>query len=91
MGRPPAVGRGRAVANRHAGGADVVRTGSGETSWSLVAENDVAALVACIRTNLDCADICNATLRVLSRQTAYDAATTRARAGSLRPGVQLLR
>ena len=32
----------------------------------------------CIAINLDCADICEMTGRVLSRQTAYDAAVTRA-------------
>jgi hypothetical protein len=33
---------------------------------------DKAKLVACIRTNLDCADICETTGRVLSRHTGYD-------------------
>jgi hypothetical protein len=37
----------------------------------------VADLVKCIRTCLDCADICTATLRVVSRQTEYDANITR--------------
>ncbi len=37
-----------------------------------------ADLRKCIRTNLDCADICEATGRVLSRQTEYDAVVTRA-------------
>jgi Domain of Unknown Function (DUF326) len=31
----------------------------------------------CIRTNLDCADLCEATGRVLSRHTGYDANLTR--------------
>ena len=43
-----------------------------------LAEDDVAAMVKCIRTNLDCADICETTMRVLSRQTEYDANITRA-------------
>ncbi len=30
-------------------------------------------LAKCIRTNLDCADICGTTARVLSRHTGYDA------------------
>jgi hypothetical protein len=34
-------------------------------------------LVTCIRTDLDCADICGATARVLSRHTAYDANISR--------------
>ena len=41
-------------------------------------EPGVADLVRCIRLDLDCADICEMTGRVLSRQTAYDAAVTRA-------------
>nr|WP_238992263.1 four-helix bundle copper-binding protein [Jiangella ureilytica] len=38
----------------------------------------VAELRTCIRTNLDCADICETTARVLSRHTGYDANITRA-------------
>jgi hypothetical protein len=38
----------------------------------------VAELTKCIRTCLDCADVCTATLRVVSRQTDYDANVTRA-------------
>ena len=40
-------------------------------------EDMVADLVACIRTNLDCADLCAATGAVLSRQTGRDMAVTR--------------
>ena len=36
----------------------------------------VADLRKCIRTNLDCADICATTARVLSRHTGYDANLT---------------
>ena len=43
-----------------------------------LAEDSVAELRRCIRTNQDCADICATTARVLSRQTAYDADVTRA-------------
>jgi hypothetical protein len=43
-----------------------------------LSEGDVAELVKCIRLNLDCADICAATGRVVSRQTEYDANVTRA-------------
>lgn len=43
-----------------------------------LAEDDVTAMVKCIRTNADCADICETTMRVLSRQTEYDANVTRA-------------
>jgi hypothetical protein len=37
----------------------------------------IAELAKCIRTNLDCADICTATARVLSRHTGYDANISR--------------
>lgn len=41
-----------------------------------LSEPDVAAMVKCIRLCLDCADICNATVAVTSRQTEYDANIT---------------
>jgi hypothetical protein len=41
-------------------------------------EDMVAELTTCIRTNLDCDDICDATGWVLSRHTGYDANLTRA-------------
>ncbi|MEX0760891.1 MAG: four-helix bundle copper-binding protein [Dehalococcoidia bacterium] len=37
-------------------------------------EERVAELVACIRLNLDCADVCETTGKMLSRQTEYDPA-----------------
>lgn len=40
-------------------------------------EDMVAELTKCIRTDLDCADICETTGRVLSRHTGYDANLTR--------------
>jgi hypothetical protein len=43
-----------------------------------LSEENVAELVKCIRLNLDCADLCAATGRVVSRQTEYDANVTRA-------------
>src|SRR3954466_12682824 len=42
-----------------------------------LSEQMVAELVKCVRTNLDCADICDTTGRVLSRHTGYDANLTR--------------
>lgn len=42
-----------------------------------LSESSVAELTKCIRTNLDCADICDTTGRVLSRHTEYDANITR--------------
>lgn len=43
-----------------------------------LSEEMVAELAKCIRTDLDCADICETTGRVLSRHTGYDANITRA-------------
>ena len=37
-----------------------------------LAEETVQELTTCIRLNLDCADVCVATGRVVSRQTGYD-------------------
>jgi hypothetical protein len=42
-----------------------------------LSEPTVAELAKCIRLNLECADVCTATLRVASRQTEYDAKVTR--------------
>jgi hypothetical protein len=42
-----------------------------------LSEPNVADLVKCIRLCLDCADICNTTAGVTSRQTEYDANVTR--------------
>jgi hypothetical protein len=43
-----------------------------------LSEDLVAELTKCIRTNLDCADICTTTGTLLSRHTGYDANITRA-------------
>lgn len=43
-----------------------------------LSEDMVAELRRCIRTNLDCADSCATTARILSRHTGYDANITRA-------------
>ena len=40
-------------------------------------EEDLAEMVRCIRLCQDCADVCTATLGVVTRQTAYDASVTR--------------
>ena len=42
-----------------------------------LSEQNIADMVKCIRLCLDCADVCAATLRVVSRQTEYDANVTR--------------
>ncbi|MGK5738051.1 four-helix bundle copper-binding protein [Micromonospora sp. URMC 103] len=42
-----------------------------------LSEDDIAELAKCIRTDLDCADVCTTTARVLSRHTGYDANVTR--------------
>lgn len=43
-----------------------------------LSEEHIGELVKCVRTNMDCADICTTTGRVLSRHTGYDANVTRA-------------
>lgn len=43
-----------------------------------LSEPDVASLLKCIRTDLDCSDVCAATTTVLSRQTASDLTVVRA-------------
>ncbi len=43
-----------------------------------LSEEHIADLVKCVRTNLDCADICDTTGRVLSRHTGDDATLSRA-------------
>ena len=42
-----------------------------------LSEDDVAELRKCVRLNLDCGDICVATWRVVTRQTEYDAPTSK--------------
>jgi hypothetical protein len=49
-----------------------------------VAEEDVADLRRSIRLCLDCGDVCDATGRLLSRQTEYVAATARTQVSSCR-------
>jgi hypothetical protein len=49
-----------------------------------VAEDDVADMRRCIRLCLDCADVCDATVLTLSRQTEYVASTSRAQVSSCR-------
>jgi hypothetical protein len=53
-----------------------------------LAEESVQELTTCVRLNLDCADICAATGRVVSRQTGYDADVTGA---ALRACIQACR
>jgi hypothetical protein len=49
-----------------------------QTCTACLSEPDPSSLTRCIRDDLDCADVCAATARVLSRHTGYDARTTRA-------------
>jgi hypothetical protein len=49
-----------------------------------LSEEQVAELRRCVRLDLDCADVCAATGRVLSRQTGYDAPTSKAQLESCR-------
>ncbi|MDQ0382909.1 four-helix bundle copper-binding protein [Amycolatopsis thermophila] len=41
-------------------------------------DDRVPELRTCIRSNLDCADLCDTAARILSRHTGYDANSTRA-------------
>jgi len=50
----------------------------------LAHEDTVEELRKCIRLNLDCADICGTTGRLLTRQTEYDAPTSKAQLESCR-------
>jgi hypothetical protein len=43
-----------------------------------LSEGMVEELIKCIRTDMDCADICQTTSRVLARHTGYDANVSRA-------------
>jgi hypothetical protein len=49
-----------------------------------LSEDSVAELRKCIRLDLDCADICEATGRILTRQTEYDASTSKGQLESCR-------
>ncbi|MGS2616826.1 four-helix bundle copper-binding protein [Micromonospora sp. LZ34] len=42
-----------------------------------LSEDSVAELIKCVRTTMDCSDICAVTARVLSRHTGYDATISR--------------
>jgi hypothetical protein len=42
-----------------------------------LSERRVTELITCIRLCLDCADVCTATARVVSRRPAYDTGATR--------------
>ena len=54
-------------------------------------EEIVQELTTCIRLNLDCADVCATTGRVVSRRTGYDADGDQRRAQSMHRGVPHLR
>jgi hypothetical protein len=43
-----------------------------------LAEPDVADLMKCIRTDLDCSDVCASTVNVLTRRTEWNSAVMRA-------------
>lgn len=52
-----------------------------------LAEDMVADLRHCIRTNLDCADVCDATGRILSRQTKPNLDLVRSQVGAMTQAV----
>jgi hypothetical protein len=54
-----------------------------------LAEEDFADLRKCARLCLDCADVCDATGRLLTRQTDYVAASARAQVSSCREACAL--
>ena len=54
-------------------------------------EENVEELTTCIRLNLDCADICATTGRVVGRRTGYDPEVTSAMLSACIPGVPQLR
>jgi hypothetical protein len=54
-----------------------------------LAEDMVAELRRCITSDLNCADLCLAAGRILSRQTSYDAALTRAALTACRDACRL--
>jgi hypothetical protein len=56
---------------------DVCQTTCTICADASLAEEDVATMVRCIRLCLDCADACNATSRIVSRQTEPDTVTQR--------------
>jgi hypothetical protein len=70
-------------------GADVVQLASAidelvdcanactQCADACMAEPEHAELIRCIRRNLDCADICQVTARVVARQAEYDGDVTR--------------
>ena len=41
-----------------------------------LSEQNVVEMITCIRLCMDCVDVCTATLRVIGRQTQYDASLT---------------
>ena len=54
-------------------------------------ESDVADMVRCARLCLDCADLCDATKRVVTRQTATDVGVVRAAVGACLVGCRTAR
>ena len=49
-----------------------------------LSEESVAQMRKCIRLDLDCADVCDTTSRVLTRQTEYDAPLSKAQVEACR-------
>ncbi len=50
----------------------------GACADACLGENDPKPLTRCIRLNLDCADVCDTTGKILSRQTAFEPALAKA-------------
>lgn len=58
-------------------------------SDACLSEQSVDNLRKCIRLNLDCADICETTGRVLARQTEYDANLTKPQLSACREAARI--
>jgi ferredoxin len=70
--------------------SDCAQACTADTSADL-SEQNLAEMVKCIRLCLDCADVCTATARVISRLADDDPGRQQAAAGSLRGHLQELR
>jgi hypothetical protein len=70
---------------------EMIRTHPGEPvvdcADACLGEQDVQMLVCCIRLNLDCADVCATTGRLLARQVEFDPALGDSGCTSLRSSV----
>ena len=79
--RHPFVARGAVIPGRHPSAralSGALEAAEQERPHDHFRQRDAGELTKCIRTDMDCADVCNAIASVLSRHTGYDANITRA-------------